>query len=479
MNAEVHRRLGVLDDRAVTDVRADLPVAQIRRHGDVVEGPFADHRVGAHPEGCVVVREALVDQVLEVGGRPGDPLEAGGRSGEGAVGRLGDRDLAVLLLLEEVHEAQAVLRQEHAVGVQRQDEVGIGHAQVRRARLGGDERGTGDGLDLPVVVAHQPDVAVEVHGLVGLVRQGHVPLALEARELCLERPGQPPVQLPDARQRERRPLGRGLAQRGGDRGEVVDQPAEHLVGHERIAVIEDVLPRGQVLEPSRGGVVFARQALDGLAVDVAADGGGVLEGVQRLGEVRRRPRQQLFDLARQGFGRSQQLPGSGPARRGGIIDQEHHAKVRIFLQGGGEQGVADHPGVFLVGGDERGEAGGAALVEVVESGPGGPVVGARPVEEAEAAEEIRQRGNRQGGDDEEIDDRFDPRRGRRLGSAEQVLEHPRDDVGEPRDDRDDDRHPGHAQAAVADRRRDRRDRLGATVVAPLPSPADDPRLRQG
>ena len=50
--------------------------------------------------------------------------------GIGAVRRLGDADLGVLGLLEQVDEPQAVLGQEHAVGVERQHVVGVGDDEV-------------------------------------------------------------------------------------------------------------------------------------------------------------------------------------------------------------------------------------------------------------------------------------------------------------------------------------------------------------
>ncbi len=56
-----------------------------------------------------------------------------GRAGEGGVRRLRHRDPLVLGLLEQVHEPQAVLRQQHAVGVERQDVVGVGHVEIRCA----------------------------------------------------------------------------------------------------------------------------------------------------------------------------------------------------------------------------------------------------------------------------------------------------------------------------------------------------------
>ena len=219
VRAHVDGGLGVLDDRPVPDVVPDLPVADVRRLGDLVERAFADHRVGADPERGVVVGQPLVDDVLQVGGGPGDPLQPGARTGEGAVRRLGDGHVAVLVLLEQVHEPQAVLGQQHAVRVERHDVVRIRDVQGAVARPRPDQRGAGDRLHLAVGAPHQAHVAVKVHGLVGLVGQRHVPLALEAGDLGAERPHQPAVQAAEHLLLEHHALvGRG-EQRRADRAQ--------------------------------------------------------------------------------------------------------------------------------------------------------------------------------------------------------------------------------------------------------------------
>ena len=68
VDAHVDGGLGVLDDGAVLDVLLDLPVADVGGLGDLVERLLADHGVGADPEGGVVVGQALVHDVLQVGG---------------------------------------------------------------------------------------------------------------------------------------------------------------------------------------------------------------------------------------------------------------------------------------------------------------------------------------------------------------------------------------------------------------------------
>ena len=101
---------------------------------DVVERPLAQHGVRPDPERGVVLGHALVQDVLDVGGAAGEALETGRRAGVGAVRGLRHRDPLVLGLLEQVDETQAVLGQEHAVGVEGQDVLGVGHVEIRCGR---------------------------------------------------------------------------------------------------------------------------------------------------------------------------------------------------------------------------------------------------------------------------------------------------------------------------------------------------------
>ena len=95
-----------------------------------------------------------------------------------------------------------------ASSVSRKSVSGI--AQVGRlAAADGQQDGAVRRLLDAVGAAHQADVGVEVHRLVGLVREGGVRLALEDRELGVEGPGEAAVELRDALGGERGALGDG------------------------------------------------------------------------------------------------------------------------------------------------------------------------------------------------------------------------------------------------------------------------------
>ncbi len=171
------------------------PVSDVGRLDDVVERPFTQHRVRPHPEGGVVVRHALVGDVLNIGGRPRDALEGRGGAGEGTVGTLGHRHVGVLCLLHEIDQTKAVLGQDDRVSVQGHDVVSVRNLEAPSTGSGGKKDATGHGLHVVVRVAHQADVGVEVHRLVGLVRQIGVELPFERRHVRSESPGQPTVEL--------------------------------------------------------------------------------------------------------------------------------------------------------------------------------------------------------------------------------------------------------------------------------------------
>ena len=118
VGADVDRRLGVLDDGAVLDVGLDRESADRLDLADVVQRALADHGVGADPEGGVVVAQPLVEDVLDVGRRAGDAFDARGGAAVGRVRGLGDGDPLVALLLEELDQSQAVVAQQHGVGIE-------------------------------------------------------------------------------------------------------------------------------------------------------------------------------------------------------------------------------------------------------------------------------------------------------------------------------------------------------------------------
>jgi len=471
VHAQVDGGLGVLDDGAVLDEVADLPVPDVGGLHDVVEGPLADHRVRADPEGGVVVGEALVDDVLQVRRRAGDPLQPGGRAREGAVGSLGDGHVAVLALLEQVHEPQAVFGQQDAVGVERHDVVGVRDVHVPARRRAGDQRDPGHRLDLAVGTAHQPDVAIEVHGLVGLVGQRHVALAFEARQVGAERPDQPAVKAAERLLIQHHPLLGGGQQRRRDRPERSGQSQDDLVGDEGVRVVDDLLAGGQSFQPGGRLVVVAGQdhhrADPERLLPLARD----LEPVQRPGEPGRGPGQQFRDLARQGPRGLELLTGLLGLRHVRVVDQQDHPLVRVLLQRGREQGVADNAGVFPVGRDDRGQRRRRRVEEVVQDGAAGPVMSPRPVQEPEPAQQVGQGRDGQQGDDHQVQDRLRPADRGLVAGMEEVLEEPRDHVAEPHRHRDDDGQPRQGHATFAGRLGDHGQRQPAPVSPPLLAPA--------
>ncbi len=399
---------------------------------------------------------------------PGDPLQPGGRAGERAVGRLGDGHVLVLALLQQVHQAQAVLRQQDAVGVQRHDVVGVGDAQVALAGAAAHQRRAGRRRRLGEAAAHQPQVAVQVHCLIGLVRQRHVALALEAGHLGPERPDQAPVEAPDLRAAQDGALLGRLAQRGRDGPQRVRQRRDHLIGEEVVGVVLAGLLGGQHVEPGDGRVVVAGQDEHLLHADRAAAPAARLELVQGGDEHPGRAGQQLIDLPGQRARRQQQLTGPRVLRPHRVVDQQHDPLARELLQRRRQQRLADDRGVLLVGGNDRGQRGRGGVVELVQDRPAGPVVAAGPVEETQPAQQVGQRRRRQHRHDEQVGDRLGAGDRGGVDRVEQVAQQPGEEVAQPRRHRDDDGQPGQRDAPVTDGLGHHRQRVGAPVPAPLP-----------
>src|SRR3954447_26950184 len=183
---EIDAGLGVLDDGAILNELAYEPAVVERVPGDGLERGLAQERVGADPVRRVVGREALVDDVLDVGRRSRDALHRRRGAGYRTVGRLRDRDALVAGLLHHVDQPARVARQEQAVGIEREDIWSVRELAPGLVLADGDEVQTARSADGDPARAHQRDVGVEVHRLVRSMREVDEALALEARDLHVE-----------------------------------------------------------------------------------------------------------------------------------------------------------------------------------------------------------------------------------------------------------------------------------------------------
>jgi hypothetical protein len=82
VGAQVNAGLGVLNDGSVLNIGTNFEPANRFNFNDVLNGAFADNRVGTHPESGSVECHSLVENVLNIRGGPGDPLDAGGGTAE-------------------------------------------------------------------------------------------------------------------------------------------------------------------------------------------------------------------------------------------------------------------------------------------------------------------------------------------------------------------------------------------------------------
>jgi len=322
-----------------------------------------------------------------------------------------------------VNQPQAVLPQQQRVRVQGEDVLGGRHREVRRYVGGGrPEHQPGHGVVLHPAAPHQRDVGVQVHRLVRLMRQRGVPLALEHRDLRLEDPHQPGVQLGES------PPVRGVGR--PDRGphrprrllQVGREAEEDLIGEEGVRVVPGLLRGGHSLQPGDGVVVLGGERLEfrrgGWGGGLLARGGGDLGG-EATGGVQ---------------------PGSGARVRGVrvVIEQERNPQARELLQRRGPERGPDHPGLLRVGGDEDGHAAAVAADVLVQLRAGNPLVGPQADEGPVPGHQVGQRREQQRRDRERgaEQDRRVPWTRRRTG---QVGERGVAQEAEPREHGDDDR----------------------------------------
>lgn len=73
---QIDTGFGVLDHRAILNIRFHRARALSRHHADIVERGLADHRVRTYPERGVIVGHALMQHVLNVGGGGRDAFDS-------------------------------------------------------------------------------------------------------------------------------------------------------------------------------------------------------------------------------------------------------------------------------------------------------------------------------------------------------------------------------------------------------------------
>ena len=190
--------------------------------------------------------------------------------------------------------------------------------------------------------SHQADVAIEVHGLVRLVRQRRKELPLEGLDLHVEDRNEPAIEVSDTFDREfREVVARVPESLRGDR-EVVGESANHVISDKPIDVIATGLVGGEALQPTRGAFVGSDKATDfgvrnlgvvqkaSLESGQGSSGGVCGRGQQigyrcRLGERRRKHRLMLAVRW---------------SRR--IVDQQDDPQVGVLLQSCAEQSLSNH-----------------------------------------------------------------------------------------------------------------------------------------
>ena len=151
--------------------------------GNVIQRRAPYEGAGTNPRPGAERRRAVVGHELHVGRGSRDAFDSASGSGHGRIGRLHDRDSRVPRSGHEMHEAQRIFRKDQAVRVEYDDEVSVRYPKRCPSVLGLYEQDTVRRCDFPEASSHERDVAVQIHRLVGLVGEVHVPPALEARDL--------------------------------------------------------------------------------------------------------------------------------------------------------------------------------------------------------------------------------------------------------------------------------------------------------
>ena len=383
-----------------------------------------------------------MDDVLQVGGGAGDPLDAGRRAGERRVRRLGDRDAAAFSGCSRWYTSRRQYSGSRCCrrrGSARSRRPAITRSPGPRPSSTATSIGAVGGLLRSPRVPHQADVAVEVHRLVRLVRQRGVRLALEAGELGAEDPGQPAVQLDGRARASGTPPSSARASQGDRRSgrsrwrarsatwstknsltwSTISSPA--AMSSSQAAAARYSSASGSTT--SRGGRVARREPLEPTSSE-------------RAGTARAGPRSALLDLGGQRAGRLEPASTSGSVGCGGSSSSS------TTRRSGYSCSAAHHSGQRTTSGssayDGTSTVTSAVVGEVpVEHAARHPLVVAEPVERPCRAK-VHRRREGQEGDDDQVHDRLD-REPEAAAVVDELADDRRDDVADPEQDRDDDR----------------------------------------
>ena len=335
---------------------------------------------------------------------PAISLDDARGSRDRAVRRLGYGDPLILRAFQPVHQARGIVRLEQAVRIEGKDVVGVLELQPLSTRGDGAQLQGATRTPLPVPAAHQREVAVQVHRLVGRMRKVAVTLALEAGEVHIKEPGQPAVMAEQ--------LGLGNVRLAPE------STATQFAGG--LEVCSRGIPQVALDEKTLGVVTR------GVGIGLASKpiGGPLVEPGQRECLVRRAERarcqasvcclggrlkvpsgttKKLVEFVHK---RTGSLDGGAvlwTARLGRIIDQEDHPPSRVVLERCREKRMAHDVRLFLVRRNQNRERGGRPNAEPMELGGPGVAEIELPSQPTEPGGQIHQPAVDQERDDEEED----------------------------------------------------------------------------
>ncbi len=123
---EIDSRLRILDHRAVLDEARHVEAALRDHLNDVVERSFAQHGIGTDPVRCVATREALMDEVLNIGSCTRPTSERDRAARDGRIRCLGNGDAFVAGLLHVADQRSSVGLLQEGVGIKGHDVFRLG-----------------------------------------------------------------------------------------------------------------------------------------------------------------------------------------------------------------------------------------------------------------------------------------------------------------------------------------------------------------
>ena len=201
--------------------------------------------------------------MLNIGGGGRDTFDSRRRSTIRGIRSLNHGHALIARLFHLVHQTQAVIAQQHGIGIQRQHVFGITHHKIGRFPLAHVTQNHAiRRFHTLQRVTHQADERIQIHGFVAFAGGRCVQFAFERPSFCGEDTHQTFIQLQNAIRIDMLLQCDRFVQRLFRQTQVACKTAQYLIAEEIVGMIFDQPHIGLMFQPLRGRTIVFRTVCD-------------------------------------------------------------------------------------------------------------------------------------------------------------------------------------------------------------------------